>query len=659
VSGPFAWYARRLAAMSPSEVGWRVHDQVRKGLWCRRRFAAAPPPAATTLRRPPAGVDLSALPDRSRRAVLAAADRLLDGRAVILGVERFDMADPDWSLDPLSGRSYPSERCAFRIDHRSAAGGRNVKQVWELSRHHHTTLLACAWQLSGDDRYAERAARHLRSWWQRNPVLAGVNWASGIELGIRLISWAWTRRLLDGWPEAAALFEDNDVAVGQLYWHQRYLMAFRSRGSSANNHAVAEAAGLLVATCAFPWFSESVRWRAAAARLLEDELVRNVDADGFDREQAFDYHGLVAELGLVAAAEAEAAGAPLSPGTWALLCRMTDAAAAVLDVAGRGPRHGDSDNGRALVVDDPAADRWASLLATGAALFGSQPWWPPTAPDPTSVLLSGLVGRRIPVAGRPTTRANHFARSGLSLLRTGSGDRPEIWCRCDGGPQGFLSTAAHGHADALSVEVRHDGVDVLADPGTYCYHDQPRWRQYFRSTLGHNTVVLDDEDQSVAGGPFLWVRTPRTTLLEVAVGGGPEDISTWSAEHDGYRRLDPPAVHRRSVTLDPRGQELVIEDRVESAGPHRVRLAFHLGPSVEVELRAHRARLRWPGRSGSGEGAELALPEELDWQVHRGEEAPPLGWYSPGFGSRQPATALVGSGRSGGAAFRTVLRFSR
>ena len=64
----------------------------------------------------------------------------------------------------------------------------------------------------------------------------------------------------------------------------------------------------------------------------------------------------------------------------------------------------------------------------------------------------------------------------------------EIWCRCDGGPHGFLSIAAHAHADALSVEVRHDGVDVLADPGTYCYHGQPEWRQYFRSTLGHNTL---------------------------------------------------------------------------------------------------------------------------------------------------------------------------
>ena len=75
----------------------------------------------------------------------------------------------------------------------------------------------------------------------------------------------------------------------------------------------------------------------------------------------------------------------------------------------------------------------------------------------------------------------------MTLLRTDDEQNPEIWCRCDGGPHGFLSIAAHAHADALSVEVRYGGVDVLADPGTYCYHGDPAWRSYFRSTIAHNT----------------------------------------------------------------------------------------------------------------------------------------------------------------------------
>ena len=164
---------------------------------------------------------------------------------------------PDWFRDPVTGRRSVPDRYAFRIDHRSEEQVGNVKQVWELSRLQHLTLLATAWFLTHDEQYARRVAEHLRSWWRENPFLSGIHWTSGIELGIRLISLAWIRRLLDDWPGVADLFERDALAVRQIRWHQQYLAAFPSRGSSANNHVIAEAAGQLVASCAFPWFPES------------------------------------------------------------------------------------------------------------------------------------------------------------------------------------------------------------------------------------------------------------------------------------------------------------------------------------------------------------------------------------------------------------------
>jgi hypothetical protein len=247
---------------------------------------------------------------------------------------------------------------------------------------------------------------------------------------------------------------------------------------------------------------------------------------------------------------------------------------------------------------------------------------------------------------RPESRPAHFADAGLTVLR-GPG---EIWCRCDGGPHGFLSIAAHAHADALSVEVRHDGVDVLADPGTYCYHGRPEWRSYFRSTLGHNTLEAGGRDQSVSGGPFLWTRHAGTRVLTVDADG--EETARWCAEHDGYR----PLVHRRQVELAHESREVRVTDTV-SGDRREVRLAFHLGPSVTAELEGSRARLAWT-RDGEDRSAVLDLPAGLTWRAHRGESGPPLGWYSPGFGRKVPSTTLVGSGSvDGTAGFTTVLRF--
>ena len=646
-SSRLGWYVRRAARMSPAEIVWRARDRTLQAAWSGRQVTREQIAADTSLpagdRRftavlPPGTVSL--VPAQAKAAVLAAADQLLRGEWEVLSVVRTDLLLPDWFHDPVTGRRAPANRYAFRIDHRSEEQTGNVKQVWEISRLQHLTLLAAAWFLSHDDAYARRAADQLRSWMQENPFLSGVHWTSGIELGIRLISLAWIRRLLDGWPEVADLFENNQLTIRQIRWHQQYLSAFRSRGSSANNHVIAEAAGQLVASCAFPWFAESDRWRRRSARLLEDELIRNTFPSGIGRELATDYQCFVAELGLLAAVEAEAAARPLSAATWQRLCAMVDSGAALLDERLRPPRQGDGDEGRALLLDPPAPNRWPSLLALGAALFGRLDWWPGIPADAGSPIISAMVGAAHEVAGRPARRPWQFADAGTTLLRTTSRGAPEIWCRCDGGAHGYLSIAAHAHADALSVEVRYGGVDVLADPGTYCYHGEPAWRSYFRSTIAHNTVEIDGRSQSADGGPFLWLRHANARELDVQDIG---DAAEWTAEHDGYLALHSPARHRRRVWLDRISRCLDIVDEI-SGGPHDIRLTFHLGPEVEAEMDGEGAFLRWPGASTPG-AARLELPP-LRWSMHRGETAPILGWYSPGLGCRVPSITLIGRGRS-------------
>ena len=431
-----AWYVRRLQCMSPQEVLWRSSDVLRQRAW---RLKQVPPPAtaprhltrfardeyrgkpklakAPRFESPLPAVALDAVPANDLRGLLRTADEVLAGRWDVLGVTRQDMVAPDWFLDPLSGRRAPQAEYCFSINHRKETVTGNAKQVWELSRHHHLTLLASAYALTGDRRYAERAGSHLQSWWRENPFLSGIHWTSGIELGIRLISWVWTRRLLDGWDDVQGLFDENELARKQVWWHQTYLSGFRSRGSSANNHVVAEAAGQLVAALAFPWFEESTAWADESARLLQQELASNTFPSGVNRELASDYHGFVAELGLIAAVEADHAGRPLPDATWRSLGSMLDVAASCLDCGLRAPRQGDSDEGRALVIASPESNRWEALLALGQALFGAPEWWPPAQSGVASTLLSALARRR-PLPDRPARRPWHFGDAGITIFRS-------------------------------------------------------------------------------------------------------------------------------------------------------------------------------------------------------------------------------------------------
>jgi hypothetical protein len=633
------WYAARAVKMSPREVTWRARDQFVQLAWRSRQVTRdrLPETLPAGERRFTATLPVGTaerVPEHARAAIVAAADTLMRGEWELFGVRRTDMADPDWFLDPVTGERSDAGQYAFGVDRRSG----NIKHVWEPSRLQHLTLLAVAWYLTGDDRYAERVARQLGSWWRSSPFMSGVHWTSGIEIGLRLISFAWIRRLLDEWPGTKELFDDNPLAIAQVRWHCEFLATFRSKGTSANNHVIAEAAGLLVGASAFDWFDRARRWRDQAAAVLEAELIRNTFDDGVGRELATDYQCFIAELGILAAAEARAAGHPVSEALWQRLCAITDACAAMVDSTLRPPRQGDSDEGRAILLDSPADNRFPGLLRIGDELFGRLDWWPRVEPmaDASSVLIGALANRHRSFAGRPAARPWRFRDAGITLLRD---DASGIWCRCDGGPHGFLAIAAHAHADALSVEVRHNGVDVLADPGTYCYHGEPVFRSYFRSTLGHNTVELGGQDQSKSGGSFLWLRHANARETDVT-----ED--SWTAEHDGYSGIG--ATHSRTVLLDRAEQVLEITDTI-TGGEGSLRLAFHLGPDIHADLDESVARLRWPGLDGH-ETATLLLPPQLSWSTHRAKydersADPVLGWYSPGLGRRMPATTLLGSGR--------------
>ncbi|MEV0792134.1 alginate lyase family protein [Kribbella sp. NPDC050459] len=623
---PLGWYVRRLRRMSPTELIWRTRDAGRRSAWAYQQVR---PGQDGNLNLPlrkhltfgatvPSRTDV---PEDARKAVIAQADAILAGNLEVLGVDRTDLRAPDWFRDPTTGRRSDPAQYVFKLNHRNEQAVGNIKQVWELSRHHHLTQLAAAWYLTHDDRYAERVADHLNDWWRSNPFLSGVHWASGIEIGLRLISWTWVRRLLNDWSEVTDLFEHNELALQQIYWHQRYLAAFRSHGSSANNHVIAEAAGQLVGACAFPWFSKSDRWRTDAAALLEKELDANTFPSGVNRELATDYHRFVSELGLYAAVEAEASGHPLSAQTWALLTRTVDVAAAIVDTTLRPPRQGDDDEGMVLVLDPPDASNWSAYLSLSAAVVGRAPWWPDSEPTATSVIVGSLISKK--QQNRPAERPDCFRDAGLVILRS-LDTGPEIWCRADTGPHGFLSIAAHAHSDALSLEVRVDGVDVLADPGTYCYHGEPEWRDYFRSTIAHNTVEVAGTEQSTWGGPFLWLRGATGVLRRY-------DGNAWEAEHDGYA----PVTHRRTAVLEQ--GVLRVQDHLDA--PADVRIAWHLGP--EVDFDEPTGQLTWS--TGS---AVVELPAGLTWTAHRGDDNPLLGWYSPRFGHKVPSTTLIGTGTS-------------
>src|SRR5712692_9781106 len=91
---------------------------------------------------------------------------------------------------------------------------------------------------------------------------------------------------------------------------------------------------------------------------------------------------------------------------------------------------------------------------------------------------SALAGSQREAGGRAGLRPSRFAGARITLRTSGE---DEICCRCASGPHGYLRIAARAPADALSVEVRYAGVEILADPGRFRHPRERAWRSYFRS----------------------------------------------------------------------------------------------------------------------------------------------------------------------------------
>ena len=241
--------------------------------------------------------------------------------------------------------------------------------------------------------------------------------------------------------------------------------------------------------------------------------------------------------------------------------------------------------------------------------------------------------------------------SGLVILRARAGTPGEIWCAFDAGPLGYLSIAAHGHADALAVELRYGGAPVLVDPGTFAYAGP--WRDWFRGTAAHNTIEIGGANQSESGGPFLWMRHAHARLLET---GGLEDaapVARAAGEHDGYLGAVFAGRHRRIVTLDRQRATLTIRDELGARRPTSLRMSWNLHPDIGCVLAGNAAEL-----TCGNAVLRLVLPNALAWQAVRGGEGIGPGWYSPSFDVKRPSTTLVGEGGlSGLLSLETMVRF--
>ncbi len=645
------WYVSRLGRMSAAELAYRLKQAARS---TQDRLISAhgisvPAPqslhATATFVQSHPGIDAA--------PYVRQADKILAGRYSIFDLEDVQLGNPpNWNRDPLTGTIAPLQ-AAGSLDYRDERLVGNIKYLWEPNRHLHIPTLAQAYSLTGDLRYAQAVKTHIESWIEQCPPGRGANWCSSLELAIRLINWSIAWQLLGGY--GAPLFADATGRVFRERWMRSVFLQTRaitrklSRFSSANNHLIGETAGVYVASTTWNCWPQMRAWGLQCKEILSQEAMIQNAEDGGNREQAFAYQQFVLDFLLIAGLAARASHEDFPLDYWQRMERMMEFLAAMMDVQGHVPMIGDADDGYVVALSstnrsaidspDTLGDNYRSLLATGAALFRRADFARKVGEldDKTRWLLSAdelSDFDRLASSRGPAIARREFPQSGYYVLGSSFDTPDEIRMVIDSGPLGYLSIAAHGHADALSVTLNVGGEEVLIDPGTYSYHTEPEWRRYFRSTRAHNTVMVDDRDQSVQTGNFMWSRHAVARCLHFGEHGTQQ---RFLGEHDGYCALREPLEHQREILFDPVQRLFMIKDILEGQGTHEVcqhwHFAEHLAPIVaedEIHVETDRHRIRLVPQS---------MPAHV--QLYRGGTAEEGGWISRRFGHKEPTTTVV------------------
>ena len=399
-----------------------------------------------------------------RGRLVRQADAIAQRRLSFFDLGDCHLGDPiDWNRDHAHDKAAPM--CfAPSVDYRDFQLTGDCKLVWEPNRHHHLVVLGRAYRATGEVRYAAAALEQLDSWLIQCPFGKGMNWRSPLELGIRLISWVW---LID-------LIRDSGLLIGALrqrVLHSAYLHLWEitrkySRGSSANNHLVGEAAGVFVATSYFREFANAQRWREESAQILSREILAQSYPDGCTREQALGYQVFVLQFFVIAAVVARGTGQDFPPAYWERMEKMFDFLAAMVEGGSTVPLFGDCDDGYVL---DLGARDVHGLLAIAAILFGRGDFkaLAENCEEPARWLLGRTAFDRwqqLPAKASATLDGRAFPDAGYYLLQCGiRGAEDAISVAFDCGELGFGSIAAHGHADALEPRVLADQVLAQAE----------------------------------------------------------------------------------------------------------------------------------------------------------------------------------------------------
>ena len=389
----------------------------------------------------------------------ALADAVKSNSFHFLGVRwPTDIIGNIWHFDPITQNQWPANQYCYHINYRNTDQYGDVKYIWELNRLQYLQPLAILATINNDEHLSLYCLHQIESWIDKNPPYKGINWSSGIELACRIISiLVVTTCAMKHVSKELKAKVHNSLAI-----HGYWIMRYPSRYSSANNHLISEASALYILGHLAPNLPNANKWRSYGKKTLIKEAAKQIHNDGVGVEQSPTYTAFTAEWLLLCGLLGKQLNDEYPAEYWQRIEKCGVYLRWFTDEHGNQPSIGDNDEGKVFFSQFTGEAYTTSILssianATQRADLNSKVCVPH--------LRELFFGESTP-SPEPLEGLKCFTQGGYTVSRTYTADKEHLLVM-DHGPLGYLSIAAHGHADALSVWLHIDGQPIIVDAGTY------------------------------------------------------------------------------------------------------------------------------------------------------------------------------------------------
>ena len=380
---------------------------------------------------------------------------------------------PELDFDPVFVERFPADEILtdkITILHTSKEFHWNQKwhfddksALWNFNLHYFEYLfpLIDAYRKTDDRKYLDKSVEIINCWIDQNPQKSGGEGWSPYMVDLRLTNWL---------SYYSYVNEDLDRKFREKLLssiHEQYtFLSCHLEKDILGNHYFEDLKTLILCSL----FFNNIPVLNASLKAFRKECKEEILSDGMHFELSLMYHKLILEGMIRVAVALRERGKPDAE-IEHYLQPMLDVAWSFEEGLERVPLFNDSGNNVAKSLQ--------ALVTAGKKQFGIQPVY-----------------------------KAKFENSGFYIFK-----KDDWKLIVDAGQPGPAYIPGHAHCDAGSFELFKAGKPVIVNCGTYAY--QCKERSFFRSTAAHNTVMVNDTEQSQCWGAFRMAKRSKVRVIKI------------------------------------------------------------------------------------------------------------------------------------------------